>query len=44
MGAFSPSVLVDDALCARIEREIVRPVLAGMAAEGTPFPASSTAG
>ncbi len=37
MGAFSPSVLVDEALRARIEREIVRPVLAGMAAEGTPF-------
>lgn len=37
MGAFSPSVLVDEALCARIERDIVAPVLAGMAAEGTPF-------
>ena len=37
MGAFSPSVLVDDALRTRIEREIVRPVLGGMAAEGTPF-------
>ncbi len=37
MGAFSPSVLVDDALRVRIEREIVRPVLSGMAAEGTPF-------
>jgi len=37
MGAFSPSVLVDAALAARIEREIVQPVLSGMAAEGTPF-------
>ncbi len=37
MGAFSPSMLVDDALRARIEREIVRPVLSGMAAEGAPF-------
>jgi phosphoribosylamine--glycine ligase len=37
MGAFSPSVLVDDTLRARIEREIVRPVLRGMAAEGAPF-------
>jgi phosphoribosylamine---glycine ligase len=30
-------VLVDDGLRARIEREIVRPVLHGMAAEGMPF-------
>ena len=37
MGAFSPSVLADAALGARIEREIVGPVLSGMAAEGTPF-------
>lgn len=37
MGAFSPSVLVDDVLRERIEREIVRPVLRGMAAEGAPF-------
>ncbi len=37
MGAFSPSPLVDPALQARIEREIVTPVLKGMAAEGTPF-------
>ncbi len=37
MGAFSPSVLVDDVLRRRIEREVVRPVLAGMAAEGAPF-------
>jgi phosphoribosylamine---glycine ligase len=37
MGAFSPSVLVTDALAARIEQEIVQPVLNGMAAEGMPF-------
>jgi phosphoribosylamine--glycine ligase len=37
MGAFSPSPLMDANLQSRIEREIVRPVLQGMAAEGTPF-------
>lgn len=37
MGAFAPSPLVDVELRARIERDIVGPVLAGMAAEGTPF-------
>ena len=37
MGAFSPSPLVDAALQDRVERDIVRPVLRGMAAEGTPF-------
>jgi phosphoribosylamine--glycine ligase len=37
MGAFAPSPLVDAALEARVMREIVHPVLAGMAAEGTPF-------
>jgi phosphoribosylamine--glycine ligase len=37
MGAFSPSPLMDAALHDRVEREIVRPVLRGMAAEGTPF-------
>ena len=37
MGAFSPSVLVTPDLAARIERDVVRPVLAGLAAEGTPF-------
>ena len=34
MGAFSPSPLVDDALQARVMREIVEPVVAGMRAEG----------
>ena len=37
MGAFAPSPLVDRALEARIMREIVRPVLAGMAKEDHPF-------
>jgi phosphoribosylamine--glycine ligase len=37
MGAFSPSPLVDDALGARVMREIVEPVIGGMAAEGHPF-------
>jgi phosphoribosylamine--glycine ligase len=37
MGAFAPSPLVDTVLQARIMREIVDPVIAGMAAEGHPF-------
>ena len=37
MGAFAPSPLIADALQSRIEREIVQPVLRGMAAEGNPF-------
>jgi len=37
MGAFAPSPLVDDALAARIARDIVDPVMRGMAAEGHPF-------
>ena len=37
MGAFSPSPLMTAALQARVEREIVKPVLDGMAAEGTAF-------
>jgi phosphoribosylamine--glycine ligase len=37
MGAFSPSPLMDAALQDLVERNIVRPVLRGMAAEGTPF-------
>jgi phosphoribosylamine---glycine ligase len=37
MGAFAPSPLINDALQPRIEREIVQPVLRGMAAEGKPF-------
>ncbi|OFW23226.1 MAG: phosphoribosylamine--glycine ligase [Acidobacteria bacterium RIFCSPLOWO2_02_FULL_65_29] len=37
MGAFAPSPLVDSALHARVMREIVEPVIAGLAAEGHPF-------
>ncbi|MGE0394138.1 MAG: phosphoribosylamine--glycine ligase [Vicinamibacterales bacterium] len=37
MGAFSPSPLMTPEMEARVLREIVRPVLAGMAAEGHPF-------
>ena len=37
MGAFAPSPLLDAALEARVMREIVEPVIAGMAAEGCPF-------
>jgi phosphoribosylamine--glycine ligase len=37
MGAFAPSPLVDAVLEARILREIVEPVIAGMAADGHPF-------
>jgi phosphoribosylamine--glycine ligase len=37
MGAFAPSPLIDAALHARVMREIVDPVIEGMAAEGTPF-------
>ena len=37
MGAFAPSPLVDAALEARIVREIVEPVVHGMAVEGHPY-------
>jgi len=37
MGAFAPSPLCDAALAARVMREIVDPVIAGMANEGRPF-------
>jgi len=37
MGAFAPSPLVDRALEAGIMRDVVDPVVAGMAAEGHPF-------
>ncbi|MGE3518711.1 MAG: phosphoribosylamine--glycine ligase [Vicinamibacterales bacterium] len=37
MGAFAPSPLMDAALEARVMREIVEPVIGGMAAEGNPF-------
>jgi phosphoribosylamine--glycine ligase len=37
MGAFSPSPLLTDAMERRVLEEIVRPVLAGMQAEGHPY-------
>lgn len=37
MGAFAPSPLVDGELHETVMREIVEPVIAGMAAEGHPF-------
>jgi phosphoribosylamine---glycine ligase len=37
MGAFAPSPLVDASLVARVMRDIVGPVVAGMADEGYPF-------
>jgi phosphoribosylamine---glycine ligase len=37
MGAFAPSPLADEALHARVMREIVVPVIDGMSAEGHPF-------
>ena len=37
MGAFAPSPLVDATLEARVMREIVEPVVAGMAADGHPW-------
>ncbi|WP_437529919.1 phosphoribosylamine--glycine ligase [Sorangium sp. So ce726] len=37
MGAFAPSARVTPALMARVEREILRPTIDGMRAEGRPF-------
>jgi phosphoribosylamine--glycine ligase len=37
MGAFTPSPLFDPAMQARVMREVVNPVLAGLAAEGQPY-------
>ncbi|MFY9609969.1 MAG: phosphoribosylamine--glycine ligase [Blastocatellia bacterium] len=37
MGSFSTPGLIDDAMLARITREIVEPTLVGMASEGYPF-------
>ena len=37
MGAYSPAPVITPALHARILREIIQPVLQGMAAEGTPY-------
>ena len=37
MGAFAPSPLVDGPLHHRVMREVVEPVISGMAAEGAPY-------
>jgi len=37
MGAFAPSPLIDSTMHARVMREIVAPVMTGMADEGYPF-------
>ncbi len=37
MGAYSPAPVVTPELHARILREVIRPVVAGMKAEGTPY-------
>ena len=37
MGAYAPAPLVTDAVMARVEAEIVRPLLDGLRAEGTPY-------
>ncbi len=44
MGAIAPVPWVDAAALARVEREIIRPVLDGMIAEGTPFTGTLYAG
>jgi phosphoribosylamine--glycine ligase len=37
MGAYSPAPVVDAALHARLMREVMRPTVAGLAAEGMPY-------
>ena len=37
MGAYAPAPVVTDAVRARVEAEIVRPLLDGLRAEGTPY-------
>ena len=37
MGAYSPTPVMDDAMTARVMRDIVAPTLAAMAAEGVPY-------
>ncbi|MFN3460490.1 MAG: phosphoribosylamine--glycine ligase, partial [Oceanibaculum sp.] len=37
MGAYSPAPIVDKVMAERIMAEIIRPTVAGMKAEGTPF-------
>lgn len=44
MGTYAPAPLVDDSLAQRIRREILEPLVEGMAAEGTPFNGTLFAG
>ncbi len=37
MGAYSPAPIVDEAMSARIMREVIEPTLAGMRADGRPY-------
>ena len=37
MGAYSPAPMVDDALLAKIEKQIIAPTILGMKQRGTPF-------
>jgi phosphoribosylamine--glycine ligase len=37
MGAYSPAPVLDEALHARVMREIIEPTIAGLAQEGTPY-------
>lgn len=37
MGAYSPAPVITEAVAERVMREIIRPTVAGMAAEGRPF-------
>ncbi len=37
MGAYSPAPILDDAMAARVMRDIIEPTVRGMAAEGMPF-------
>ncbi|MEQ8495942.1 MAG: phosphoribosylamine--glycine ligase, partial [Gammaproteobacteria bacterium] len=37
MGAYSPAPIIDDAMTARVMREVIMPTLAGMQADGRPY-------
>ena len=37
MGAYAPAPIVDEAMMARVQADIVTPMLAGMAADGMPY-------
>ncbi|MEQ8660359.1 MAG: phosphoribosylamine--glycine ligase, partial [Gammaproteobacteria bacterium] len=37
MGAYSPAPVIDDAMAARVMREVIAPTLAGMRADGRPY-------